>query len=73
MRIAIIILGVVGFLTLAYNWESISPDPKCTPTEGFIIPEGDNDAKKCPSCIHASDITFEEVNSKKHLSLTGNE
>lgn len=75
MRIAIIIVGIIGLLTLAFKWETISPDQNCTPKEGYIVPEGSEHLKKCPNCIHASDVTLDGTNAKrtckKKMSLTG--
>jgi len=50
MRIAIIILGIIGLVVLGMNWDSLSPDSQCIPKEGPVLHS--KDAASCPKCKH---------------------
>ncbi|MGK0388964.1 MAG: hypothetical protein ACI94Y_001697 [Maribacter sp.] len=50
MRLAIIIIGVIGLIVLGIKWDSISSTHN-TPQEGTIIKEQKIDASlTCPKC-----------------------
>lgn len=63
MRIAIIILGIIGLLFLALKWDTLSPDENTIPREGSILHSNDesesvmNDEKSlCPTCKEGDEI-----------------
>lgn len=51
MRVAIIIIGVIGLIVLGVKWDSISPSPHNVPQEGTIIKEHKAaENVPCPEC-----------------------
>lgn len=51
MRVAIIIIGVIGLIVLGLKWDSLSPTPHHIPQEGTIIKEQKAaESLACPEC-----------------------
>jgi len=80
MRIAIIILGIIGLLFLALKWDTLSSDTQAVPREGSVLHSNDkhsesvmNDkASLCPKCKQGNEFVLaSDSNSIRTCKIHG--